>query len=1056
MNGIAELDMYIKLKDLELEHPHTDKIPLSNGRLDCPDEYVFGITQGEYRKLEQVRGDYNFEFGDNEYPCSIVALTSTQVRLKIEGSQERTIDSGAIKVDMSNIIKREKQGLCQLKDETDPTMRRLLFGKKKISGAEQSECEFENEKLNLEQKQAIMYAVGVQDMYLIWGPPGTGKTTIAPEIVSNYVRLHLEENQKIMVCSYTNKAVDNVVQKLFDDNRFRNNIVRFGDSTLTGKYKDARFDEQLKKKQNEIKEELEERIRQLRSEKEGIEEKRKLNRKEIERVEKEKEDAKGEIDTLNAEIAHTKELITDKERSLLKINLKEEIARINDELQVCRDNLREFTIKKKEIEKEIEGLDIEIPRLKGDIDTIHEQLDQSRNEEIDTANIILVVNYYLKCSKRNKFVAFLKKSAFTRQNQLYEQYKQDIFDLQLPRRNRDELEKIIYEKSEEQKNEQEKIAKFQEELNEKERELREKERKLIATKDELKSVEKSYASLSEKIQRGEKEQGELRRNLDLLAQDKLKYDRATLISGNRELNELYGELRNKEGTKKQKEVIFSSTGQKISSLKVVDEQLSDSIREINDKIKAERRNMQREMDERMEKARLAVLNEKQIIATTNLRACDRLFENETIKFDLIIMDEAGAIDLPGAVIPILKGNKYIFLGDPDQLPPIINDEIGAIRAFLNENSGLRASVFGKLFKTVYDNNQAIMLKSQYRMKREIADVVSKLYYEGLLRTPIDIEEKLGYIQDDKIVSNRYPMICFQRRFWTEYENGSAFSEHEIRFVRNIIERFKESYGDDIVDDIAIISPYRAQTNRITEEIPKIDCGTVHTFQGQEKTIIIFATAKYRRNTDGSFGKLLEGPTSKNLLNVAISRAREKFIIIGSKELFEEVPIYKALYGHIRGRGYVAPAHINGYDFENRCEMCGEVISEEYRFCRRCLVLHRLRNFLDERPRTFRAVDGDLLRSSDEVRIDDWFYRNGIEHEVERRVPVDRLRYCDWFLPRGEIYVEYWGLMDEVWYREAREVKEELYRQANLRLISIEPNDMRDLDDALGQIFWDIR
>ena len=1312
MNGIAELEVYIKLKDLELKYPYTDIIQLSDGNLDSSGEYAFDIKRNEYKKLEQIRGDYHFEFRDNEYPCSIVALTSTQVRLKIEGSQERTIDSGAIKVDMSNIIKREKQGLCQLKDETDPTMRRLLFGKKKISGAEQSECEFENEELNFEQKQAIMYAVGVQDMYLIWGPPGTGKTTIAPEIVSNYVRLHLEENQKIMVCSYTNKAVDNVVQKLFDDNRFRNNIVRFGDSTLTGKYKDARFDEQLKKKQNEIKEELEERIRQLRSEKEGIEEKLKLNRKEIERVEKEKEDAKGEIDTLNAEIAHTKELITDKERSLLKINLKEEIARINDELPVCRDNLREFTIKKeknnreikelsisvsrledvtsdiygrlnkgnkqeedmtnilriveyyldfteglkseikvlsaevphirklianmecsllkshleeeiskidralkeyhdnlkensikkKEIEKEIEGLDIEIPRLKGDIDTIHEQLDQSRNEEIDIANIILVVNYYLKCSKRNKFVAFLKKSAFTRQNPLYErykqkiidldlsrrnrielekilqkkqegqrkeqevitklqndlnaleniisekerdfalkkeklmaidgnqkslseniksgekrldkfnndleslahgkleydraalireypklhelygdlskkkdrilviwkkfkqrrqkllyeQYKQDIFDLQLPRRNRDELEKIIYEKSEEQKNEQEKIAKFQEELNEKERELREKERKLIATKDELKSVEKSYASLSEKIQRGEKEQGELRRNLDLLAQDKLKYDRATLTSGNKELNELYGELRNKEGTNKQKEVIFSSTGQKISSLKVVDEQLSDSIREINDKIKAERRNMQREMDERMEKARLAVLNEKQIIATTNLRACDRLFENETIKFDLIIMDEAGAIDLPGAVIPILKGNKYIFLGDPDQLPPIINDDIGKIRDFLEGKPGLRASIFKKLFKTDYGNNQAIMLKSQYRMKREIADVVSKLYYEGLLRTPRDIKEKLGYIQDDKIVSNRYPMICFQRRFWTEYENRSAFSEHEIRFVRNIIERFKESYGDDIVDDIAIISPYRAQTNMITEEIPEIDCGTVHTFQGQEKTIIIFATAKYRRNTDGSFGKLLQGSISKNLLNVAVSRAREKFIIIGSKELFEEVPIYKALYEHIRGGGYVAPAHINGYDFENRCEMCGEVISEEYRFCRRCLVLHRLRNFLDERPRTFRAVDGDLLRSSDEVRIDDWFYRNGIEHEVERRVPVDRLRYCDWFLPRGEIYVEYWGLMDEEWYREAREVREELYRQANLRLISIEPNDMRDLDDALGQIFRDIR
>jgi superfamily I DNA and/or RNA helicase len=117
--------------------------------------------------------------------------------------------------------------------------------------------------LNSEQKQAIEYAVGVRDVYLIWGPPGTGKTTIVPEIVSNYIRLHLEGNQKILVCSYTNTAVDNVVKKLFDDERFRNSIVRFGDSTLTKEYKEVRFDEQLKKKRKGIEKGILERIQQL-------------------------------------------------------------------------------------------------------------------------------------------------------------------------------------------------------------------------------------------------------------------------------------------------------------------------------------------------------------------------------------------------------------------------------------------------------------------------------------------------------------------------------------------------------------------------------------------------------------------------------------------------------------------------------------------------------------------------------------------------------------------------------------------------------------------------
>ena len=1241
MNGIAELDTYIRLKDLELEHPHTDKIPLSSGRLDCPDEYVFGITRGEYRKLEQVRGDYNFEFGDTEYPCNIIALTNTQVRLRIEGLCESPI-SGAIKVDLSNIIERERWGLSQLTEERNQTKRHLLFGNREISGAEQSEdCKFENKSLNIEQKQAIKYAVGVRDVYLIWGPPGTGKTIIVPEIVSNYVRSHLAGDQKILVCSYTNKAVDNVVQKLFDNEKFKDTIVRFGDSTLTGKYKDARFDVQLKKKRDEIEEELKERERQLEREQKGIEEKLRIKREKIEKAEKEKASAKSEIATLNAEITHTKEQITDEERSWVKSNLEKEIDLINGQLQESRDNLEKHQTKKNKLNEEIKELEItisegkgvisdisgqlnncdkkergttniigiieyyltfakgpkqeiealstevsrirgliaekefsllntrfvedsdqinkklqnyevnltelqqdkeeitkaiarierEVPMLKRDISGIRELLDKSKKNEPEIANIIYIVNRYLDSTRGNKITSLWKKNRFKRRNPLYEQYKQKINELQLERKNHSELEKILQEKlrehkneqeaiskrqndldalilaisekegelkhkkdeliaveenhmsllgnierskkklddlnsdkellargelgydkdalrrdnselqelyddlgrkrnkirgsfgdftrerqklpyeqykqeitelqlarrnceelesvlqekSKEQKKEREQITKLQSDLNEREHELIEKERKWIDSQEEQKSFEKNYASLFEQIRGGEQKQEALKRNLGLLARGELGYDRAALIKENKGLGKLYDEIRNKEGIKKRKEVALERFDEEQSFLRAEDEQLRKSVIEINKKIEAEKQKIQRELEERLGNAKLAILNEKQIIATTNLRAYDGLFEK--INFDLVIMDEAGAIDLPGAVIPILKGDKYIFLGDPNQLPPVINDTIREIRAFLARNRGLRTSIFQKLYKQEYVGNRAIaiMLRYQYRMKREIADVVSKLYYKGSLRTPIDIEEKLRSIQDDKIVSNRYPMICFPRRFWTEYRNGSVFSENEIRFVRNIIERFKESYGDDIVDDIAIISPYRAQTNRITEEIPKIDCGTVHTFQGQEKRIIIFATAKYRRNRDRSFGELLQGPTSKNLLNVAISRAREKFIIIGAEALFEDVPIYNALYEsiHIQSGGYVAQAPITGYDFENRCEMCGKVISEEYRFCEKCLPCSR--EFLNERLRTFKAFDGDLLRSSNEVRIGDWFDRTTNEYKLYKRV-----------------------------------------------------------------------
>ncbi|GAI22537.1 unnamed protein product, partial [marine sediment metagenome] len=276
----------------------------------------------------------------------------------------------------------------------------LLFGNRDLVGGVQSECIFE-EDLNEEQRRAVEYAVGVRDVYLIWGPPGTGKTTIVPEIVRNYIRLHKEylfstdaefeddfnkgiiseklrrifktegfpisedatvrkekeakweiidgekiyivtkedeklnichkDNPKILVCSYTNRAVDNVVKKLFDNNRCKKIIVRFGDSTLTGKYKAALFDELLKKKRKEIEKELgwfNEKINQLFLEKKKIEKEHNSKSREAKKVEKDKEAIIGEINALDAEIARIKEQVTEKERSLLNAQFEGRIDQI--------------------------------------------------------------------------------------------------------------------------------------------------------------------------------------------------------------------------------------------------------------------------------------------------------------------------------------------------------------------------------------------------------------------------------------------------------------------------------------------------------------------------------------------------------------------------------------------------------------------------------------------------------------------------------------------------------------------------------------------------------
>jgi len=1393
-----ELDAYIKLMDLQLEDPFTTEIPITNGKRKSSEEFVFAITPSRYRKLEQIRGEYNFKFRDSEYECNILHLTRNQVRLQIKGldARQRHIESGVINVDTSNIIEREKEGLQQLTGENFVGKRSLLFdNNRKISGGVQSGCIFE-EELNEEQKCAVEYAVGVQDVYLIWGPPGTGKTTIVPEIVRNYIRLH--EDTKILVCSYTNRAVDNVVMKLFD--RCKNIIVRFGSSTLMDRYKDALFDEQLEEKRREIEKAIEKKFKrllsQLKREKKEKENEVELKNREKGQVEEKKKRIKREIEALNAEISRIKKQITDKEHTLLKTNLEEEIVRINGQLQQYQDNLIELPAKKKGINEEIKELEKhvstlkdvksefdeqlaewnekekntaniiliieyyldfaegprqeiealsaeiphiknliaekersllnaqftreinqideklrsyrenlnelqqekeeinraiarienEVPELKRDIQGIREQLDELRNNEPEIADIIHIVNFYLECARRNKIVAFREKYAFKRRNPLYEQYEEKINELQLARRNRIKLEEILQEKSEKQKEEEEKITELQNELNARERETREKEedltrkkedliaveenhkrlsgkigsredeledlkrdrdllacgeleydkdalrrenpelrvvyydlkrkndrkssllsaflrgrsellyeqyrheikelqlegkprielevilqenrekqneerekitelqnelnarereirekkKELSRKKEELKSVERSHTKLSEDIESGERKLEELKRDIDSLAHGRLEYDRDALRRENPELRGLYNELNNKQNEKTRKEADLKEK----QLFERFDCQLKNFISELINKINALEQEMQKEMQEKLDEAKLAILKEKQIIATTNLRTYNKVFES--INFDLVIMDEAGAIDLPGAVLPFLKGNKFILLGDPEQLPPILVDRPPEIRRLVEQNHGLRLSIFERFYESNHGDNQVVMLTTQYRMKSEIADFVSSYFYGGRLNTPseVEIDEKLRECRDD-IISNRYSMVCSPRRFWTDYESGSAFSTVEIDFVKKIIEKFKREYGERISEEIAIISPYRAQIDRIEDEILDIECGTVHTFQGQEKSIIIFATANYRKSKNSGFGYLLEGPASRNLLNVAVSRAKEKFIIIGSEELFVGVPIYTALYEHIQVQegGYV--------NKQNCCRMCGEEVPEgrSSGFCSdECYRLFQLRVHEGRNPPNYTAEDNHRLRSTHEVLIDNWLYRNKDrylfswdnvpgndsdifpkflrndldidwtqnaeisksdndktirivkdessaeividekkekatlkisdgrtsslkvkkeggklniyknrigEHKVEKQVPVNRLMYCDWFLPKKEIYVEYWGLMHEEWYREARRVKERLYEQAGLELRSIEPEDMRNLDVNLRRIFSDV-
>ena len=96
---------------------------------------------------------------------------------------------------------------------------------------------------------------------------------------------------------------------------------------------------------------------------------------------------------------------------------------------------------------------------------------------------------------------------------------------------------------------------------------------------------------------------------------------------------------------------------------------------------------------------------------------------------------------------------------------------------------------------------------------------------------------------------------------------------------------------------------------------------------------------------------------------------------------------------------------------------------------------------------FRTMDGHYVRSKAEVIVDNWLYMNGFVHAYERRVPIVEELYCDFYLPKEQIYIEFWGLEDTK-YLDRKKKKLALYEQYGLKLVGLTEEDVKNIDDTL--------
>ena len=272
-----------------------------------------------------------------------------------------------------------------------------------------------------------------------------------------------------------------------------------------------------------------------------------------------------------------------------------------------------------------------------------------------------------------------------------------------------------------------------------------------------------------------------------------------------------------------------------------------------------------------------IIETSDVILSTNSSAA--LESIARTKFDVAIIDEASQATIPSVLIPIAKAHRFILAGDHKQLPPtIISDKA----------QGLEKTLFEELIRIYPFKSQ--LLNIQYRMNSLLMKFPNSEFYNNNLKSDssvddIDINDIIN--SDDKE----------DAMLFIDTSNIDDIGEKHLKDSKSIINQLEADiavkFANDYLKlgleetDIGIISPYADQVKIIQDRTP-VEVKTVDGFQGREKEIIIISTV--RSNEDGNIGFLRD----LRRLNVAITRAKRKLIIIGNINTLKTNPTYARL------------------------------------------------------------------------------------------------------------------------------------------------------------------
>lgn len=248
-------------------------------------------------------------------------------------------------------------------------------------------------------------------------------------------------------------------------------------------------------------------------------------------------------------------------------------------------------------------------------------------------------------------------------------------------------------------------------------------------------------------------------------------------------------------------------------------------------------------------------------------------------FDYAIVDEASQCDLISSMLVMKCCKNIVIVGDEKQLKCITNDDIAqnvSVRPLDERYDYFTESLMSSVRKVFNDRITCTTLLEHYRCPPKVIGFCNERYYDGRLIAYTEEPEDRDSMILFKTVEGNHTRI-------NNVNDRGIYNQREIDCVIEIMEKFHINSDDDI----GFIAPFRLQVQKANDVFGSykgLECDTIHKFQGRAKDIIVFSTVLDDKRESAKRAEFVE---SKNLINVAVSRARRQFILDTHSNFFEK-------------------------------------------------------------------------------------------------------------------------------------------------------------------------